>query len=334
MNKSLKKYCSHLTSCLLICSIIFFSVTGCDNTQEIEGTKRSQETVDLTTPTEETTIQPTPTEISPQNTTEDVDILENEDIDKMDIKNFRPLQDSFINYDFNVEVNGTKSEPISFLVEGEYDLNQDGQPDKIELLLDGFYKRSGDQEIQTYIEVNGIKQEFYMDYSFNGEVKIINLDKNDEFLEIAYFDEGPSGDPHYVFYRYDGKRLYKIGSIDSGALTNGEGKFLSWFNTSRFEPSFYSAWYEIENDKFVQKSNDITKYLGKNYEFAGGEAFFMPCDEMPKDFSPTWNEMEQFEACELKIIDIFFYPDSRTLNFYFVELENGETGMMYFWIGD
>ncbi|MDQ2088162.1 hypothetical protein RBH29_17195 [Herbivorax sp. ANBcel31] len=60
---------------------------------------------------------------------------------------------------------------------------------------------------------------------------------------------------------------------------------------------------------------------------------FMPCDEMPKDFSPTWNESEQFEACELKIIDIFFYPDSRTLNFYFYHLNNYNQLVIIGWIG-
>ena len=49
--------------------------------------------------------------------------------------------------------------PILSFVEGEYDLNQDGKPDKINVMLQGFVGEDG-EEVQTYIEVNGIKQDF------------------------------------------------------------------------------------------------------------------------------------------------------------------------------
>lgn len=76
---------------------------------------------------------------------------------------------------------GTESQPHSFFAEGEYDLNKDGKPDKINLMLKGF---GGGEEVKTYIEVNGIRQDFYMELSPEGEVGIIDLDKNDKFLRL------------------------------------------------------------------------------------------------------------------------------------------------------
>lgn len=142
--------------------------------------------------------QPTPTMPAPQQTTSGSDIQNNEGKNEMDIKDFKPITDSFIDYEFNVKKNGAESQPNSFFVEGEYDLNQDGKPDKINVMLQGFVGEDG-EEVQTYIEVNGIKQDFYMSYTTDGEVRIIDLDKNDEFIEVAIFDEGPSGDEHYDF---------------------------------------------------------------------------------------------------------------------------------------
>lgn len=199
------------------------------------------------------------------------------------------------------------------------------------LMLKGF---GGGEEVQSYIEVNGIRQDFYMELSPDGEVGIIDLDKNDEFFEVAYFDKGPSDYPNYVFYRYDGKRLYSIGNIDSRGLCDGEGKLLLQYYISRFKPAFCSAWLEIENDKFVEKSNDITEYLGKTYRFNGGGANFMPCNDMPKVFEPRWDDIKQFEPYELKIIDIYFWPNSRILNCYFVEFSNSERGMLYYLTGE
>lgn len=330
MSKFIKKYYSSVVSYLLIGCILLVGATGCDNTKQ---TQNPQSTKVSTTPTETMPTQPTPTMPAPQQTTSGSDIQNNEGKNEMDIKDFKPITDSFIDYEFNVKKNGAESQPNSFFVEGEYDLNQDRKPDKINVMLQGFVGEDG-EEVQTYIEVNGIKQDFYMSYTTDGEVRIIDLDKNDEFIEVAIFDEGPSGDEHYDFFRYDGERLYTIGGIDSRALCNGEGKLLPWLTTSRFEPTFYSAWLEIENDALVEKSNDITGHLGKKYTFAGGYAYFIPCDEIPKNFEPMWGEPKEFDPIELKLIDIFFYPDSRILNYYFVELPNGERGMLYFWIGD
>ena len=300
-------------SCLMI-----FCVSGCKNSYN----GNSQSGIKVVPPT-----------TSHVNTiSETTDEKKEKDLEKISINNFKPIKESFIMYDFDEKINGTKEEPLSFTVQGEYDLNQDGSLDTINIFLRSCLGR--EKNVQTYIQVNDIKKEIYMDYTLDGEVRIIDLDPNDKFLEIAYFDEGPSGDPHYNFYRYDGNELYNIGGLDSSTLFNGEGKLLPGSVVSKFEPKFYSAWYEIEDNQFVKRINNIGSYMGKTYKFNGGEAYFIPTKEMPNNFEPRWEEQRQFEASEIKVIDVYFYPEDRNLNFYFVEFPNGGKGMLYFWMGD
>ncbi len=46
---------------------------------------------------------------------------------------------------------------------------------------------------------------------------------------------------------------------------------------------------------------------------------------------PYWDGMRKFETTELTLIDIWFLQEEKEiLSFYFVELSNGEKGMMYF----
>jgi hypothetical protein len=291
-----------------------------------------------TEPMISTDAPPTTPENTPTNTPKDVISVALENNVKYskgpDIKTFVPLKESFIKYDFNVVLNGTKEEPISYLVQGQYDLNKDGTSDKIKILLVGS-ARVGN--VQAYVDVNGIKKDFDMSYAMDGEVRIVDLDSTDKYLEIAIFDEGPSGDPHYIFYRYDGNNLYTVGGvngIDDKALIDKKGNLISSGFLSRFSPAFYSAWYAIENNQFIEKNIDIKGYIDKDYTFAGGEAYFVPSEKVIDPSELPWNGVKTFPASKVKVIDISFYPKSRVLNFYFVEFPNGDKGMLYFWMGD
>lgn len=176
-----------------------------------------------------------------------------------------------------------------------------------------------------------------MSYTYDGEVRLIDFDTNDEFIDIAIFDEGPSADPHYQIYRYDGQEVYKLGDLDDKALVNGEGKIIPSGYISDFQPVFYSAWLEIEDGEFTVKEKSIDKYLGKKYSLPASDnnTYFIPTDQVPKDFSPDWEAIRHFESTELELIDIIYpYYDNNLLNFYFVKLDGGEKGILYFWEGD
>jgi hypothetical protein len=246
-----------------------------------------------------------------------------------DLTAFLPLQDCFLNYAFQVEKVGQEDNRTSYKVNGNYDLNSDGKEDSIIIL------QKGRNNNLSYIEVNRIKLSFNMDNPNEGEVHIIDLDKNDPYLDVACFDDGPSGDPEFIFFRYDGKSIYELGRIDAYASIDGKGRLISSFHRSDFKPNFCSAWYEIINNIMVRKNNPIDKYLGKIYDFTGGDAYFLPYDKLPDLPDIQWDEMIHFEACEIKLIDIWDLSEvGRTLNYYFIEFPTGERGLIYFWIGD
>jgi len=329
---------------IVLCCLLVFMISGCktsgknsEGTQKVEEEKShtiSPTSIPTITPTITPTVIPTnipiptPTVIPTMPPSDSKDEGSSEVLD--DLTNFKKLQDGFIDYDFKITRNGTQNIPDSFKVEGKCDLNNDGKADNIKMLI------KGNADIKSYLEVNDIKQEFDIDNSYDGEVRIVDLDQNDNYLEVACFDEGPSGDPAYLFFRYDGVNLYEIGSIDAFARIDEQGKLISSFHISwQFRPSFCSAWYEIENNTLVKKNNDIDKYLELTYDFNGGDAYFIPFDKIPDNLEIGWEETKRFEATKVKLIDILYLDSlNRTLNFYFVTFPSGEKGLLYFWIGD
>ena len=247
------------------------------------------------------------------------------------IEDFTVLDQYFKDYTFEV----TFDENLQFYdriytILGSYDLNGDGEEEQISALL----KQGGEE---SYIEVNGIKVSIYP-MSPTGEVQIIDLDNRDNYVEIAIFDDGPSGDPEFQFLRYDGKELKSLGSIERGGLMDGQGKLISWFNLSNhFEPLFFSAWGVFSDGKFSVTNHDIEQYIGKSYKISGS-GFFVPLETNPVNhFEYTdWNfeTLREFENTEILLLDIYISPEDRTLNWYYAQLPDGERGLLYFWIGD
>ncbi len=121
---------------------------------------------------------------------------------------------------------------------------------------------------------------------------------------------------------------------------NGKGKFISWFNLAdKFVPQFYSAWKEIDGKEFISHTYDIKEYIGKNYEVSG-QGYFVALDTNPKEDYHKYTrwlqeDIIEFKNTKVKILDILgITADSRLLNWFYVEMEDGQTGLMYFWIGD
>ncbi len=248
------------------------------------------------------------------------------------IEDFSEMDKYFKDYTFDV----LYDEKLDFYqrtysVHGVYDLNGDGEADRINAVLEADYEEA------SYIEVNGIKVTLNPDNP-SGEMQIIDLDSKDSYTEVAIFDGGPSGDPAYAFFRYDGTELYYVGSIDRYALTDGQGKFISWFHlANNLKPQFFSAWGEFKNNEYVITNHDVEQYIGKTYE-VDGTGYFVPLDKNPKDYfeHTVWDfeALREFKATKIKLLDIHINPDDQILNWFYVELSDGERGLLYFWIGD
>ncbi|NLK99999.1 MAG: hypothetical protein GX271_04975 [Clostridiales bacterium] len=243
-----------------------------------------------------------------------------------DIKDFSKLSNYFKDYDFAVTSNVNEDLYIKiYEVSGNYDLNGDGIKENIEAVL------SNDYDVNSYVKVNDIIVEVYTDNP-TGEVKIIDLDSNDSYLELAYFDDGPSGDPHYKFFRYNGEELIALGEMDINSIMDGRGRFISWFDLGvNFKPPFYTSWKELVDNEFIHRDHDLDQYIGKNYELCGS-GYFVPLDKVSEDYYEymTWDfeTMRDFEATPIKILDIY---NAKTI---FIELEDGQKGLLYFWVGD
>jgi hypothetical protein len=99
------------------------------------------------------------------------------------------------------------------------DLNKDGSNDSILYSVDTT-KTTNHQSIIS-LKINNTEYEdklfgelgFYMDNANIEWYYIVDIDKSDNFKEIAILDEGPSGDPETYFLRYDGQKLIYIGSV-------------------------------------------------------------------------------------------------------------------------
>jgi hypothetical protein len=307
---------------IILCCFFLFTLAGCKKSDS--SSELADGYAEVTPTCSVTNIPATPSLTLPAVTDE----AGEETLD--DLSSFLPINDCDLDYAFQVVEVGSNENRTSYMVNGNYDLNGDGIEDSISIL------QKGRDDNLSYIEINEIKLSFNMDFPMDGEVHIIDLDKNDPYLEVANYDDGPSGDPEFRLFRYDGSSIIELGSIDAGASFDGRGRLISSFHRNNyFNPGFCSAWYEIINNTLVRKNNKIDQYLGKMYDFSGGDAYFIPYEELPDQPDIQWDEMKHFEACKVKLIDIWgLNKEDRGLNFSYIELPTGEKGLIYFWIGD
>jgi hypothetical protein len=248
------------------------------------------------------------------------------------IGSFSEIDKYIKDYTFDVSYDGDLEwDQRAYSIHGTYDLNGDGEADSINAVL------IAGNEDGSYVEVNGIKMELNL-YNPTGAANIIDLDSRDAYTEVAVFDDGASGDPAFTFIRYDGKKLFTVGTIDRHALMDGQGKFISWFHlANNFKPQFFSALGEFKNNEYVITNHDVEQYKGKTYE-VDGTGFFVSLDNNPEDYFEhmVWDPetLREFKETRIKLLDIHMSPDNPTLNCFYVELPDGERGLLYFWIGD
>ena len=254
----------------------------------------------------------------------------------LDMDSFYNLKKHIIKDDFDLY---RDEKDFLLSVEGKYDLNQDGELDKI---LANF---AGGKE--SLIEVNGHKITVAFDKPV--DFYLIDLIQDDGFIELAIYDDGPSADPKTTFYRYSGKRLYKLATINTdikakctiypyygNVLTDGKGKIIGPDHIAKFlSPNIVKGYYSIEGDRFKLKSIDYKKYLEDEYTFTSDfDAFFveknLETKISKKDLNFSWDENEIVKFKRGERVKVILVGDF----WYGVRLQDGRTGLLYFWIGD
>lgn len=254
----------------------------------------------------------------------------------LDMDSFYNLKKHIIKDDFDLY---RDEKDFLLSVEGKYDLNQDGELDKI---LASF---AGGKE--SLIEVNGHKITVALDKPV--DFYLIDLIQDDGFIEIGVYDDGPSANPKTTFYRYSGKRLYKLATINTdikakctiypyygNVLTDGKGKIIGPDHIAKFlSPNIVKGYYSIEGDRFKLKSIDYKKYLEDEYTFTSDfDAFFveknLETKISKKDLNFSWDENEIVKFKRGERVKVILVGDF----WYGVRLQDGRTGLLYFWIGD
>lgn len=214
-----------------------------------------------------------------------------------------------------------------YLMGNQWDLNMDGSQDIIIISLQPYWGEGNDK---PYIEVNGSRVEFYFTYSDTGQANFIDLDSEDNFIEIAVFDFGPSDDYHYKIFRYNGEKVYLLFELSLRTRMNGRGQFILGEQNSILEPYFCSGWYELEGNDLIEKRSNISSYMGKKYTLPGGFYGFAKTNTLPERIEDLWavTEYNMIDTCEVTLIDVYQYPDSTGMFAYLIKMPNGKTGLI------
>lgn len=167
----------------------------------------------------------------------------------------------------------------------DYDIDSDGTVDKITLkyiLNENEDEYSFDREYYL-LEYNG--KSIYDHWDGMGSVGIVDLDNTDKYFDIWVYDDGPSADPVYYFYRKIGNQIVKMGEfgIERSFLCDGKGRILSAGRDMPWvSPQVFNCYYTIENNKFKEHSLGFS--YNKDYEYTSNDGFFTTSLENLKKF--------------------------------------------------
>lgn len=178
-----------------------------------------------------------------------------------------------------------ENEKVKNYKDFNYDLDSDGTIDKITLkhiVNEKEEEYSSERDYYT-LEYNG--KSIYDHWDGMGSVGIVDLDSRDKYLDIWVYDDGPSDDPGYYFFRKVGNKIIKMGElgVERSFLCDGKGRILSAHRDMPWiSPQVFNCYYTIENNKF--KKNNLDFSYNKNYEYTSSTGFFTTDLENLKKF--------------------------------------------------
>lgn len=232
-----------------------------------------------------------------------------------------------------IDINLFKADEIvddvlkSYLIKGLYDFDCDGKKDIVNLHIK--FRDNKFEKSVLQIRDSAIEYEFDNPY----EVYVVDLDTEDEFIEFAVYDDGPSGDPCLIFFRYTGDEILLLGEVNGYSKFDSKGRIIT--SSANFVcPDIVFEAAEIIDNKIVYNPIDYTKYLNNEYKACNDfQAYFKAFHIIPENFVPSYDiELTPIAKDSIIKINHIEFEGSEPC-WYEVEL-NGIKGILYFWLGD
>lgn len=168
------------------------------------------------------------------------------------------------------------------------DLDKDGSNDSVFYTVDTI--KSGNHKSVISLKVNNTEYKdklfgelgFYMDTANSKWYYIVDIDKTDNFKEIAILDEGPSGDPQTYFLRYNGNELKYIGSIpdfprEATCKFTGDGTIIASCRLSILQTWSAPMKWELDENGHLKEVYEDMYYPYNEYTDS-------PAPKLHKDF--------------------------------------------------
>lgn len=257
------------------------------------------------------------------------------DADELNTESIETNSALFLNIDqIKINSNFTREDTIeqgqlkSYTIVGNYDFDGNGIEDTVNLIL----KFRGASSEKSVFQIN--KSTFVYEFFFPYELYIVDLDTQDKYVEFAIYDDGPSGDPSFTFFRYTGKDILLLGNINGYPSFDSKGHFITSV-TDFVTPRLIFETGEIIDNNMDFRAYDYSKYMNTDLKVAYDfDAYFVEYDSIPDDFMPSYDR-EVSSFVKGNIIQIEHIEFLGNIPFWYqVKLDNGTKGILYFWLGD
>lgn len=280
MRKNIKK--TALTLSLCVIALFGMMATGCSSDKKVNKENESQKV-------NEEVIEDTKEDVS--------DKTNNEGKDNSEISNYTELEDLkeekrtpflkniFLNATNYLDLNG---DGVEEKVQYECAFDKDYQYDfsiKLEVNGTDYSSMIGKLAVEsTSDEIEVTFQKPMTDYRYSAY--FYDIDENDEYVEIAIFDEGLTGETFTHFFRFTGEKLSYVGSIPKMLFRDdcyGDGK--GYIFTTK-KQSLGTSW--PTNVKYVLNNE------GKLEEVKGWRYYAPAIDAWKKETHKILKEVEVY----------------------------------------
>lgn len=250
-----------------------------------------------------------------------------QDTTPITIDGFISLSQAKEDYKFTKESKYVEDEMNPFtIVTGEYALNSD-KKDKIVITSNNL------DEIGK-IKVNDVEVKCGL---INIEdVVIIDIDKNDNYKEIAILDNGFSDDYEMTIFRYAEGKLYELGFVGAvrgfeDILFDKEGKVIGSYNYTYFlDTKIVTEYNMVIDDKLQRVVTDNDANMNKKYavvnemQVAFSETGNMEISHGKLDVVLDYENLIKLKAGEeITLIKVNSFEE-----LYYIELPDGRKGVM------